>query len=61
MLTISKSEAEVIRKKHPEVTIIRTMKQRSGRTGSYFCDETAAAIETLRELRGADPLDGTVS
>ena len=58
MLTISKHEAEVIRERHPEVRIVRTMKRRSNRDGSYYCDETSAALNTLKELRGCDDVAG---
>ena len=55
MFHVTKEEAAVIRERCPHVNIVRTMKQKSKR-GNYFCEETAAAIRVIRELR-SEPVD----
>jgi hypothetical protein len=50
MFAITKEEAAVMRERCPKVHIVRTMKQKSHR-GTYFCEETVAAMNVIRELR----------
>lgn len=50
MFAITKDEAAILRERCPKVHIVRTMKQKSHR-GTYFCEETVAAMNVIRELR----------
>lgn len=50
MFAITKDEAAIMRERCPKVHIVRTMKQKSHR-GTYFCEETVAAMNLIRELR----------
>lgn len=52
MFLISKEEAAELRRRCPQVHIVRTMKQKSNR-GNYFCEETVAAIRVIRDLRAS--------
>lgn len=53
MISITKAEATELRNRCPKVHIVRTMKQKSHR-GNYFCEETAAAIRVIKELRSGE-------
>ena len=50
MITITKFEKEEILKQFPKAHIMRTMKSDSGRH-HYYCEETPAVIEFLKERR----------
>lgn len=56
MLAITKFEASELRRRCPNVHIVRTMKQKS-RRGNYFCEETVAAIRVIKELRSGEISD----
>lgn len=53
MIQISLEEAKAIRARYPQVCIVRTMKQRSGRH-HYWCDESLDAVEMVRRMRKAE-------
>ena len=53
MFLISKEEAKAMREFAPDVHIVRTMKQKSGR-GNYFCEETVSAMRVIRRLRSEE-------
>ena len=50
MILVTKDEAIILRQKIPEVSITRTMKQKSKRH-HYYCEETLNAFSVLKELR----------
>lgn len=50
MIIINKEEACIIRKKFPNVHIVRTMKQKSKRH-RYYCEENKRAMKLLNRLR----------
>lgn len=60
MFSITKEEAAIMRERRPDVHIVRTMKQKSHRD-HYFCEETVAAIQVLREIRGTEVGDNDES
>jgi len=51
MIMITASEKQEIVKKHPNVHIVRTMKQRSKRH-HYYMEEDRNAMRTLKIMRG---------
>ena len=51
MVAINKEEAKIIRKRLPDVHIVRTMKQKSKR-GRYYLEEGRQALRVLDEIRG---------
>ena len=50
MITVSKDEAVILRQEIPEVSIVRTMKQKSKRH-HYYCEETYNVFEILKKIR----------
>lgn len=54
MISINKTEKEIIRAQFPNIHIVRTMKQDSKR-GHYFMEEHPSALKLLRELRQYGP------
>lgn len=58
MIAITAAEKEVIRAKHPNVHIVRTMKAKSGRHRYYMAEESPA-MRTLREIRSGRTPSGT--
>lgn len=53
LLSISKAEAEILRKIFPNVEIFCTLRQKSGR-GKRYTVETQSTKEVLAKLRNVD-------
>lgn len=53
MVVINKVEKEAILERFPNVTIVRTMRQKSKRH-RYYCEEDRRAMQYLKELRTGD-------
>ena len=51
MISINKSEKEVISKRLPNAHIVRTMKQNSKRH-HYYCEGNKHVMQILTEIRG---------
>ena len=56
MVAISESEKKAISEKYPWVSIVRTMRQDSGRH-HYYCTEDRGAMKLLRKLRTQNVLE----
>jgi hypothetical protein len=50
MIEISRHERDLIQERFPDIHIVRTMRQRSGR-GYYYCEEDKKVLRLLKELR----------
>ena len=54
ILTISKTEAEEVRKQIPESIITITSKRKRSKGKTYFVEETDAVLTLIDELRNSD-------
>ena len=57
MITITLAEKKAIVEKYPDVHIVRTMKQKSGRHRYYMVEE-AGPMKLLRAMRGIETKGG---
>ena len=53
MVAINKSEKKLLLERFPNMTFVRTMKQKSKR-GHYYCVETPAAMKYLKKIRNGE-------
>lgn len=53
MVAINKNEKNLLLERFPNMTFVRTMKQKSKR-GRYYCVETPAAMKYLRRIRNGE-------
>lgn len=53
LIFINKSEKEIIVKRFPNITIVRTMKQKSKRH-HYYCEETKKVVDLLNAIRSGE-------
>lgn len=51
MIRIDKAEAQYLRERFPDITITRTMKQRSKRH-RYYAEESRKVLQALAQFRG---------
>lgn len=53
MVSITKAEKGKLMERFPNMTFVRTMKQKSKR-GHYYCVETPAVMKYLKKIRNGD-------